>query len=440
MTNFVWTLVITASTASAYCNGYANASCRKIRNSQRTSTDSLFSHGLYRRSNDVRARTTSLRALPAVPFELLLLPSELDTTTAISTATNTVVECITNSVSSSTSGGTIENINSIQISSSSNFGGLIDYSNLKYAFMLPIATLVATCCQLAGIGGAALFSPVFLLVFPLLGPEYTLPSAASAIASALLTECFGFASGLSGFARRELVDWKISLQYMVTSIPSCLLGAVSAKYLASDPTILRIAYASLMLGLAAYLTLAPKPESILEEECDVPDELLTEDGENNSVAVNAVISKTSRDGQTFNYLAPRKGSKRGVGATATGGILTGLLGVGIGEVILPQLVRGCCMPLPVAAGTSVAVVVVTALTAAVVQFWNLAQDVGPDCSILNVVPWELVQFTVPGVLIGGQIAPAVASKGYFSDDAIELFAASLFGIVGIAFALKVVLG
>ena len=41
--------------------------------------------------------------------------------------------------------------------------------------------------------------------------------------------------------------------------------------------------------------------------------------------------------------------------TDVGGFLTGLLGVGIGETVLPQLVRGCCMPVPLAAGTSVAV-------------------------------------------------------------------------------------
>ena len=67
-----------------------------------------------------------------------------------------------------------------------------------YSFMLPASTAVATCCQLCGIGGAALFSPIFLLVFPLLGPDYPLDSAAAAVASALLTETFGFASGLGG--------------------------------------------------------------------------------------------------------------------------------------------------------------------------------------------------------------------------------------------------
>ena len=76
--------------------------------------------------------------------------------------------------------------------------------SMKYAFMLPTATAVATSCQLAGIGGAALFAPIFLLGFPLLGPEYPLDSAAASIASALLTEVFGFSSGLTGYAPRGL--------------------------------------------------------------------------------------------------------------------------------------------------------------------------------------------------------------------------------------------
>merc|ERR1719148_488951 len=106
---------------------------------------------------------------------------------------------------------------------------------------------------------------------------------------------------------------------------------------------------------------------------------------------------TAADGTEFVYLSPPTGSKRSVLATSVGGSLTGLLGVGIGEVVLPQLVRGCCMPLPVAAGTSVAIVVATALTAATVQFLTLAAGVagGSGASLADglvaVVPWGLVR-------------------------------------------------
>jgi len=317
----------------------------------------------------------------------------------------------------------------------------------RYAFMLPTAVVVATSCQLAGIGGAALFSPIFLLVFPLLGPEYPLPSAAAAVASALLTECFGFASGLTGYASRGLVDWGVAGRFLVISVPSALAGALLAGNVAGYPVLLRSVYAALMIGLALYLTLSPAPEALerlAEEECAIP-------GDDD--AVSAIRTRTARDGTEFTYLDPPDGSARGAGATAAGGSLTGLLGVGIGEVVLPQLVRGCCMPLPVAAGTSVAVVVVTALTAATVQFAALAMgidgagaeaDGGAASSLVDglvrVVPWNLVRYTIPGVLIGGQVAPFLASRGQFSDEVIERFAATLFGSVGIAFAVKAIVG
>mmetsp|Transcript_19652 Transcript_19652/g.67705 ORF Transcript_19652/g.67705 Transcript_19652/m.67705 type:complete len:290 (-) Transcript_19652:1856-2725(-) len=289
--------------------------------------------------------------------------------------------------------------------------------------MLPTAVAVTTACQLAGIGGAALFSPVFLLVFPLLGPDYALPSPAAAVASALLTEVFGFASGLIGFARRGLVDWAVAGQFAAVAVPAAVVGALAASFVADDITALRGAYAVLMLGLAAY-TLSPRPPV----GAPAGGEALADAGGDDAV----------RSTGDFSYLAPRRGSKKSGLATVGGGLVTGLLGVGIGECVQPQLVRQCRMPFPVAAGTSVAVVVATALTAAGVQFTALAGASGGD--VASVVPWTLVQWTIPGVLVGGQIAPLLAARGILSDKAIERFAASLFGVVGFAFAAKALQG
>jgi len=310
-------------------------------------------------------------------------------------------------------------------------------SDNRYMFMLPVATLVATSCQLAGIGGAALFGPIFLLLFPPLG--LSLPSPAASVASALLTEVFGFASGLLGYSRRGLVDWNTAGTTMAISVPAALIGAEGAGYLAAvDPVYLRSAYATLMLGLCAFLLLAPRPDAILDEECDIPSDGSADD-------FPEILSKTTADGTTtYNYLRPTV-TPQSVLATIGGGSLTGLLGVGIGEVVLPQLVRVSCMPVPLAAGTSVAVVVVTALTAAAVQFVELAGSVGGEgqsfaAGLAEVVPWSLVRFTIPGVLLGGQIAPYLNSRGAFRDEDIERFAAGLFGIVGTAFAVKALVG
>lgn len=68
----------------------------------------------------------------------------------------------------------------------------------RYAFMFPVGALVATCAQTAGIGGAAIMGPVFLLGFPLLGPAYPLHSVAASVATAIMCEAFGFSSGERG--------------------------------------------------------------------------------------------------------------------------------------------------------------------------------------------------------------------------------------------------
>jgi len=308
--------------------------------------------------------------------------------------------------------------------------------HFQYAFMFPTMALIATCCQLAGIGGAALLSPLFLLVFPLLGPDYPLTSPASAIASALLTEVFGFASGLSGYWRRGLVDWSVAAQYLVISVPLALLGALAASLVASNVTLLRGVYAVLMLGLATYLTLSESPAQLSEEDCEIPDDELLE---------SKVRVKEAADGTIYRYLQPDTTLSNAF-ITGSGAILTGLLGVGIGEVVLPQLIRFGCMSLPVAAGTSVAVVVLTALTAAVVQFLNLAAQVATADSpsllqgLVHVIPWSLVQFTIPGALLGGQIAPYLAARKVLDDETIEQFTAALFGVIGLAFAVKCTTG
>jgi hypothetical protein len=94
----------------------------------------------------------------------------------------------------------------------------------------------------------------------------------------------------------------------------------------------------------------------------------------------------------------------------------------------------CTVPLPLAAGTSVATVVVTAAAAALVQFAALTSAMDGD--IAAAIPWDLVKFTIPGVLIGGQAAPFIASRRLFSDRQVEQFASTLFGAVGVAFAIK----
>ena len=243
--------------------------------------------------------------------------------------------------------------------------------------------------------------------------RYPLESAAAAVACALLTEAFGFSSGLIGYSRKGLVSWDVASEFATISVPVALLGAAAAPSLAANTQLLRAVYAVLMLSLSWKLAGG---------------------GGDAAASTDGAASTAARAGGAGGNDAGAA-SRDGTAATAGGAFLTGLLGGGIGEVVLPQLTRGRGMPIPSAAGTSVAVVTVTAAAAAVAQ---LAQLAAAADDAAGVVPWELVCYTVPGVIVGGQIAPRLA--GRLDDATIERAAAVLFGFVGLAFAAKAAAG
>ena len=137
-------------------------------------------------------------------------------------------------------------------------------------------------------------------------------------------------------------------------------------------------------------------------------------------------SITGRDGKTYQYRKPRLGAL-GAGVTGVGGFLTGLLGVGIGEVIVSQLVKRNRVPVAVAAATSVFTVIVTIASASFTQVTALVAAGGA-----NAIPWNLVVYTVPAVIIGGQIGPRL--QGTIPQRSMEKAIAILFGIIGVAMA------
>ena len=107
---------------------------------------------------------------------------------------------------------------------------------------------------------------------------------------------------------------------------------------------LRGAYALLMLVIAwEILKLHTPPPEISDDATEDPD-----GGANGSA--RPIREVTDRTGRTYRYRQPRQG--KGAAATGIGGFLTGLLGVGIGEVVMPQLVKRNHVPVPVAAATS----------------------------------------------------------------------------------------
>ena len=289
---------------------------------------------------------------------------------------------------------------------------LIDWS--KYWFMLPVCVLIAFCANSSGIGGAALFGPIFLIVFPALGPEYPLASPAAAVGVAILVESFGFSSGVTGYVRRGLIDFKTALQYAVVAMPAAL---IASKYLTLSAIALKTIYSILMLSLGAYL-LQQSTLPVDEPNADSTKQLQGDDAE-------TMTNLIERSGKSYQYPTPQLDFKGGL-FSACGGVLCGLLGVGIGEVVLPSLLDKK-VPVPVAAATSTLVVALTCVACAEVQVSALLEAGG-----LAAIPWSLVVYMIPGVITGAQIGALL--QGRFSKQQLERSIGSLFGFIGICFA------
>jgi len=286
---------------------------------------------------------------------------------------------------------------------------------LQYWFMFPVAVGVATTAMLSGIGGAALFIPIFVVIFPLLGPDYPLATAA-AIGAALLTQAFGFLSGFIAYYRKKLIDFRSALPFLLIAVPSALAGAFALAALQQEDRLLKSAYALLMLLLCPLILRRTPPQADA-----VPGSAGAAGG-----GARPIRQITGHDGRSYQYPAPRVGLF-GAMATTLGGFITGLLGVGIGEVVMPQLVKRNRVPVAVAAATSVFTVIITIVAASFTQISALTAAGG-----INAIPWHLVVYTVPAVIIGGQIGPRL--QGTIAQRTMEQAIAILFGIIGLAMA------
>ena len=275
-----------------------------------------------------------------------------------------------------------------------------------YWFMFPVAICVATCAMLSGIGGAALFTPIFVLIFPLLGDEYELSSTVAAIAAALITQTFGFLSGFIGYQRRRLIDYGLASRLLVIAVPVAIAGAMLAN--AVPDNLLLGAYAALVLLLAVGLYRQTKQRQ--PERSDVPQEL-------------RLVIDSAGNRHEFAHAGLHIKDKL---LTGVGAFMTGLVSVGIGEVTISQLTRRG-VPIAVAAATSVLVVILTVATASSALAVELIRDGG-----WSAVPWHLLVYDIPGVLIGGQIGPRL--QGRFNQRTLQKAIAVMFVVIGIAMA------
>ena len=277
-----------------------------------------------------------------------------------------------------------------------------EFMTLDYWFMLPISVVFATIAMASGVEGATFFTPLFILALGL-PPEI-------AIGTGLITEVFGFASGLFAYARKRLIDYKLGLALLTVTVPMALIGTWLTVYVPSD--ILKTILGMGLLVVAASFLRSPKPKDIVRADAGIEEEYGGEKAE---------TCLTTKEGEKICYTVCNRTEGRLI--AGVGGLFIGMISTGLGELNGYFLLQRCRVPSRVAVASSVFVVAITALVASTGHFVKFIQTGGET---LNTV-LSLVIFTVPGVIIGGQLGPLVSSR--ISQHTLERTLAILFILV-----------
>lgn len=227
---------------------------------------------------------------------------------------------------------------------------------LAHVWLLPVAVLVATLAMASGIEGGALFTPLFLLGLGL-PPQL-------AAAAGLVTEVFGFSSGLIGYQRLGLIDWRLVGSVLPISLPLALAGALLAGVLPA--AVLESLLLLVLLALAVTFLLPPTAQ-------DSP--------------ATPPAQHQAWGGIWLDRLLQ-----------ALGALCLGAVSAGLGEMNAYVFLRRRSLPAASAVASGVAIVAISAQAAAITTVVRLLQG---DSPLLEAV-LPVVAFTAPGVLIGAQ--------------------------------------
>jgi len=231
-----------------------------------------------------------------------------------------------------------------------------------------------------------------------------------AIGSALVTELFGFTSGLVAYYKAKLIDFKLAKALLMFSVPAAILGTAYGGLI--PPIVLKTIFAVGLLFIGYQLFSAWRKEEREKQEAEFVKEF----------AHNFESTLTDSKGNVFNYTVCNKNMGRMF--AVIGGAFLGMISVGLAELQEYHLVARCKVPTPVAVATSVFVVVVTVLVASLGHFYEFAKE---GAEVMSQVV-NIVMFTIPGVVIGGQLGPILQKS--VPEDKMKVSISLLFILIG----------
>ena len=306
---------------------------------------------------------------------------------------------------------------------------------VEFWWLFPCFMLGAIIVNTVGISGSALFVPFLIFLFPLvaqpLEPE-------TIVKVGLISESFGLSSSALAFIQYGLVDRRLALALVGGAVPFVVAGAL-LSFIIPEPLF------HLLLGLAlmaaSYLLFKAdlgheeagssnaEAEAVSdggETQADLPDDANKLGPAGVSIDEGGTVTRVDRDGEDYQY--DRGGYLKRFANYSVGGTFQGLAGFGVGELGIISML-GSKIPVRVAIGTNHIVVAVTAVLASLVHVFG-GGLVGGHAIDLATTPWNMVVWTVPATVTGGQVAPYVSAT--LETETIKKFVGGLFAIISVA--------
>lgn len=213
--------------------------------------------------------------------------------------------------------------------------------SFQFWYMFPVSIAVATTAMASGVESATFFAPIFILLLGL--------PAEVAIGTGLITEVFGFASGLYAYHRKRLVDYRLGLALLVATIRLALIGTWLFSFI--EPNLLKTVLGISLLAIGINFLRAPSHEAF--------EHLNQKTQEHHSDTTRSCI--VAADGEEICYSVCNRAEGRVM--TGVGSLFMGMVSTGLGEMNGYYLLRRCRVTAKVSIATSVFVVAITALVA-----------------------------------------------------------------------------
>jgi uncharacterized membrane protein YfcA len=232
------------------------------------------------------------------------------------------------------------------------------FSLFQYWSLFPIGVAIAVVVMSAGVSGAALWVPVYLLWLRLGAPL--------AFWLGLFTMLFGFGSGVYRNWRDDSYDGALVRHFLAASVPAALFGGWCAALV--NQRLLVLLFGTFLLAYSV-----------------------------------TIVARTMKGTHSL-----ERRDSIGYPAAVVGGLLTGLIALGVESLAMPFVLRHRSIRTPgQGIGSLVMITFFTSLAAAVGHLrpsfvMELRREFG---QLLSVMVWA-----APAVLLGGQIGPRIAQR------------------------------